>query len=226
MERYIKEKGEERIGIKKMEKTGYYKDASEMFIELMIDQMKKVREEEFERVGYEADEYKKKEKVMVEKKIDVIDYMKRMRKQIMMNRNKSANKDFKEVQTVYDEELDIFSDELFRTKEETKEVIIKKVEEMTKEEIEKKIENYMEKRNIKIEEKEREKLKKMLEKEEMVWKKVITISKETGEIQTIKILKKNEMGDYLVENMEDEKKLTKEEIQTRERRKRLLNKFK
>lgn len=209
-----------------MEKTGYYKDASDMFIDLLIDQMKRVREEEFERNGYEVDEYKKREKVMVEKKIDVIDYMKRMRKQVIMNRNKSANKDFKEVQTVYEEEIDIFSDELFRTKEETKEIIIKKVEEMTKEEIEKKIQYYLEKRNIKLEEVERVKMKKLLEDEKMEWKKVMTISKETGEIMTLKILKKNEMGDYLVDNKEDDKKLTKEEIQTRERRKKLLNKFK
>lgn len=209
-----------------MEKTGFYKEESDMFIELILDNMKRVREDEFSRNGYEADEYKKKEKVMVEKKIDVIDYMKKMRKQVMMNRNKSANKDFKEVQTVYDEEIDIFSDELFKTKEETKEVIIKKVEEMTVDEIKKKIEYYMEKRNIQLDENEKNKLNKLIENEKMEWKKVITISKETGEIQTFKILKKNEMGDYLIDHKEDEKKLTKEEIQTRERRKRLLNKFK
>lgn len=209
-----------------MEKTGYYKDASDMFIDVLIDQMKRIREEEFERNGYEANEYKKKEKVMVEKKIDVIDYMKRMRKQVMMNRNKSSNKDFKEIQTVYDEEIDIFSEELFKTKEETKEIIIKKVEEMTKEEIEKKIQYYLEKRNIQLEESERVKMEKLLKDQKMEWKKVITISKETGEIMTLKILIKNEMGDYLVDNKEEDKKLTKEEIQTRERRKKLLNKFK
>ncbi len=209
-----------------MEKTGYYKDASEMFIELMIDSMKKVREEEFERNGYEADEYKKKEKVHVEKKIDVIDYMKRMRKQIMMNRNKSANKDFKEVQTVYDEELDIFGDDLFKTKDETKEIIIKKVDEMNKKEIGEKIRIYIEKRNIKLDESQMSKLEKLLEDDKMEWKKVMSISKETGEISVLKILKKNEMGDYFIENKEEEKKMTKEEIKSLEKRKKLLNKFK
>ncbi len=209
-----------------MEKTGYYKDASEMFIELMIDSMKKVREEEFERNGYEADEYKKKEKVHVEKKIDVIDYMKRMRKQIMMNRNKSSNKDFKEVQTVYDEELDIFGDDLFKTKDETKEIIIKKVDEMNKKEIGEKIRIYIEKRNIKLDESQMSKLEKLLEDDKMEWKKVMSISKETGEISVLKILKKNEMGDYFIENKEEEKKMTKEEIKSLEKRKKLLNKFK
>ncbi len=209
-----------------MEKTGYYKDASEMFIELMKDNMKRVREEEFERNGYEADEYKKREKVHVEKKIDVIDYMKRMRKQIMMNRNKSANKDFKEVQTVYDEEVDIFSDDLFKTKEETKEIIIKKVDEMDKNEIEKKIQYYMDKRNIKLDEIQKSKLDKLLEDEKMEWKKVMSISKETGEISVFKILKKNEMGDYSIENKEEEKKMTREEVKSLEKRKKLLNKFK
>ncbi len=209
-----------------MEKTGYYKDASEMFIELMKDNMKRVREEEFERNGYEADEYKKREKVHVEKKIDVIDYMKRMRKQIMMNRNKSANKDFKEVQTVYDEEVDIFSDDLFKTKEETKEIIIKKVDEMDKNEIEKKIQYYMDKRNIKLDEIQKSKLDKLLEDEKMEWKKVMSISKETGEISVLKILKKNEMGDYSIENKEEEKKMTREEVKSLEKRKKLLNKFK
>ncbi len=209
-----------------MEKTGYYKDASEMFIELMIDSMKKVREEEFERNGYEADEYKKKEKVHVEKKIDVIDYMKRMRKQIMMNRNKSSNKDFKEVQTVYDEELDIFGDDLFKTKDETKEIIIKKVDEMNKKEIGEKICIYIEKRNIKLDESQMSKLEKLLEDDKMEWKKVMSISKETGEISVLKILKKNEMGDYFIENKEEEKKMTKEEIKSLEKRKKLLNKFK
>ncbi len=209
-----------------MEKTGYYKDASEMFIELMIDSMKKIREEEFERNGYEADEYKKKEKVHVEKKIDVIDYMKRMRKQIMMNRNKSANKDFKEVQTVYDEELDIFGDDLFKTKDETKEIIIKKVDEMNKKEIGEKIRIYIEKRNIKLDESQMSKLEKLLEDDKMEWKKVMSISKETGEISVLKILKKNEMGDYFIENKEEEKKMTKEEIKSLEKRKKLLNKFK
>ncbi len=209
-----------------MEKTGYYKDASEMFIELMIDSMKKIREEEFERNGYEADEYKKKEKVHVEKKIDVIDYMKRMRKQIMMNRNKSSNKDFKEVQTVYDEELDIFGDDLFKTKDETKEIIIKKVDEMNKKEIGEKIRIYIEKRNIKLDESQMSKLEKLLEDDKMEWKKVMSISKETGEISVLKILKKNEMGDYFIENKEEEKKMTKEEIKSLEKRKKLLNKFK
>jgi hypothetical protein len=209
-----------------MEKTGYYKDASDMFIELRIDEMKRVREEEFERNGYEAEEYKKREKVHIEKKIDVIDYMKRMRKQIMMNRNKSSNKDFKEVQTVYDEEIDILSDDLFKTKEETKEIIIKKVEEMERKEIEEKIQNYFEKRNIKLEGVEKGKLDKLLEDEKMEWKKVISLSKETGEISVFKILKKNEMGDYFINNKDDEKKLSKEEIKSLEKRKRLLNKFK
>ncbi len=219
-----------------MEVEGIYKEENENFLNQLLERMEDIREEEFRRVGFEYDEFQKKEVVHKELRMEMREHQKKMRQQDKINKGRSARNDFVEVETVFDgcDNL-IFSDEFYKpvvVRDEEGNVISvetvkkenKKVEDYTKEELVEKMGIYMKKKGIQLNQIEENRFNKILEENED-WPKHIILSKETGEIMKIGFLKKGEYGVIHI-GIEEEIELTKEEKTVIAKRKNMLKKFK
>ena len=167
--------------------------------------------------------------------MELRDYQQKMRKQVILNRGKSARNEFIEHETVVEgcDEINIFEDDLFQIakvdengqiKEEKKEKVVKKkASDYTDEELREKIETYIKKKNIELDKKQRKDLEEILMGEKD-WKKYLEMNKE-GDILKIGFIKKGEYRDVKIE-MADDNKMTKEEMKTIQKRKNLLKQFK
>jgi hypothetical protein len=207
----------------------------ESFIQSLLDRMEKIRNEEFMKNGYTFQEFEKKEKEFRECRMELRDYQQKMRKQVILNRGKSARNEFIEHETVVEgcDEINIFEDDLFQIakvdengqiKEEKKEKVVKKkASDYTDEELREKIETYIKKKNIELDKKQRKDLEEILMGEKD-WKKYLEMNKE-GDILKIGFIKKGEYRDVKIE-MADENKMSKEEMKTIQKRKNLLKQFK
>lgn len=195
------------------------------YISQLRNRIERINKNEFEIHEFEYEEYRKKEKEFIEKRIDMIEYLKMMRKQSLLNKNKSARMDeIIESDTLENAHVDIFDENLFQVNQE-EEIKKKKVEDYTVDELKIKIGEYMKRKNIRLNEIERSKLNELYETENFEWKKYLSISKELQSITKIDFFKKNIIGDDII-HIEEEEKLSKEEIHNLERRKKFLKKFK
>ncbi len=207
----------------------------ESFIQSLLDRMERIRNEEFIKNGYIFQEFEKKEKEFRECRMELRDYQQKMRKQVILNRGKSARNEFIEHETVFEgcDEINIFEDDLFQKaevdengqmKEEKKEKVVKKkATDYTDEELREKIETYIKKKNIELDKKQRKELEEILTGDKD-WKKYLEMNKE-GDILKICFIKKGEYRDVKIE-MADENKMSKEEMKTIQKRKNLLKQFK
>jgi len=152
-----------------------------------------------------------------------------MRKQVLMNRNRSAKNEHYESQTVFDEEKDILNDDIF-VQVDVENQVVKgkkekiKLEDFSKEELNAKIRNYIERKKYVWNQEYERKWMKIWEREDIDWKKQITFSSENGEIVKIKCIQKTEYGEMKIE-IEEEKSITKEERTAQEKRKKILKRF-
>lgn len=197
--------------------------------------MERIRNEEFMKNGYIFQEFEKKEKEFRECRMELRDYQQKMRKQVILNRGKSARNEFIEHETVVEgcDEINIFEDDLFQMaevdengqmKEEKKEKVVKKkATDYTDEELREKIETYIKKKNIELDKKQRKELEDILTGEKD-WKKYLEMNKE-GDILKIGFIKKGEYRDVKIE-MAEENKMSKEEMKTIQKRRNLLKQFK
>jgi hypothetical protein len=217
-----------------MEIEGIFKNEDDVFIKGMLDRVDKIRREEFEKLGYEYKEFEKKEKEFRECKMELRDYQQKMRKQVILNRGKSSKNEFIEHETVYDgcDNINLFEDDLFvkvdldengemshQVKKESK-----KVNDYTDEELVEKIEMYLKKKNIELDIKKRRELDDIL-KSKKDWRKCISLDKDTGDICKVNFIIKGEYRDVQIK-MEDDNKISKEEMKVLANRKKLLNRFK
>lgn len=217
-----------------MEIEGIFVNQSDRFIECMLNRMEKIREEEFQKMNYEYKCFEKKEKEFRECKMELRDYQQKMRKQVIMNRGKSAKNEFIEHETVFEgcDDINIFEDDLFEKVEMDEKGVVKqekkretkKVSDFTDEELKSKIELYLKKKNMELEGKQRRDLDTILQGEKD-WKKYIQLNKETGDIWKVDFIIKGEYRDVKIE-MPDENKQSKEEMKIMANRKKLLNRFK
>lgn len=216
-----------------MEIEAGYQEENDRLFDDFLHKLERIRKEEFEIHQYDPDPFEKKEVIHRELKMEMRDHQKNMRKQVMINRNRSARTEFVEVETVREgEEINILEDDIFeKVNVEEKSEMVKKekpkkknIESMTQEEIEEKIKQYCAKKNIKINGENEKKLREIINNEQISWKKQITILNEFGDIGKIQFIKKNDYGDVTV-HWEEEKILTKEERDTQERRRKMLKKF-
>jgi hypothetical protein len=207
----------------------FYEKELENLWEKTLERLEQIRNEEFEIHGYVPLEFVKKEKVHKEMKMEMIEHQKTMRKQVLMNRNRSAKNEHYESQTVFDEEKDILNDDLF-VKVEVENQMVKakkekiKLEDISKEELNAKIRNYIERKKYVWNQEYEKKWMKIWEREDIDWKKQITFSSENGEIVKIKCIQKTEYGEMKIE-IEEEKSITKEERTAQEKRKKILKRF-
>ncbi len=216
-----------------MEIEGIYKE-EERKIEGMIQKMEKIRNEEFEKMGYVFQGFEKKEKEFRECKMELRDYQQKMRKQVILNRGKSSKNEFIEHETVFEgcDDINLFEDDLFqlaevdesgKLKEEKKQrVVKKKVTDYTDEELKDMIDTYIKKKNIDLDGKLKKQLEEILQGERD-WKKYIHLNGES--IHKIDFIRKGEYRDVYIE-MEDENTKSKEEMKVIANRKKLLNRFK
>ncbi len=216
-----------------MEIEGIYKE-EERKIEGMIRKMEKIRNEEFEKMGYVFQGFEKKEKEFRECKMELRDYQQKMRKQVILNRGKSSKNEFIEHETVFEgcDDINLFEDDLFqlaevdesgKLKEEKKQrVVKKKVTDYTDEELKDMIDTYIKKKNIDLDGKLKKQLEEILQGERD-WKKYIHLNGES--IHKIDFIRKGEYRDVYIE-MEDENTKSKEEMKVIANRKKLLNRFK
>lgn len=206
-------------------------ESEESFLTQLREKIGGIREEEFQIRGFEYEPFEKKEKEFRELRGEMIEHQKKMRKQVMINRNRSAKKEFIEHETVGNE-IDIFSEDIFKRVELNENGKIKtkdmKIEEMKKEEIEDRIRVYMNMKNIRLNPMNEEKFREIMNKEDMDWKKWIQINKESGLIIKVKFIKKDTYGEVKVSMEEEEEKKveTKEERKTNINRGILMKKFK
>lgn len=217
-----------------MEIEGIFKNEDDVFIKSMIDRMDRIRREEFEKNGYEYKEFEKKEKEFRECRMELRDYQQKMRKQVIMNRGKSAKNEFVEHETVYEgcDDINLFEDDLFAKVEvDDKGEMIqqvkkenKKVNDYTDEEMKEKIDVYLKKKNIELDIRQRRELEEILGSKKD-WRKGITLDKETGDICKISFIIKGEYRDVKIK-MEEENVISKEEMKVIANRKKLLNRFK
>ncbi len=203
-----------------------------------INNLKKMRDEEFEKQKFTYTEYVKKEKVYKEKRIDTMEHQKKMRKQALINKNKSANKDIQEYETINENEKDLLTDELFFIKApeqkinnedqnnetEQKKRIKKKFEDITREELLVLLERYYLKKKIKLNKEDLSIWTTMKNDEEVEWRKYLSITQDGTEITKISFFKKNVFGDDIIDFTEEEK-LTAAERKVQEKRRKILSKF-
>ncbi len=195
-----------------------------------IDNIKKIRDEEFEKHKYTYTEYVKKEKIHKEKRIETMEHQKKMRKQALINKNKSANKDIQEYETINENEKDLLTDELFyvkalvEEKTDEKKKIKKKFEDITREELLILLERYYLKKKIKLNKEDLSIWTTMKNDEEVEWRKYLSITQDGSEINKISFFKKNVFGDDIVDFTEEEK-MTAAERKVQEKRRKILSKF-
>ncbi len=205
-------------------------------IDEYVNNLKKIRDEEFKKYNYNYEEYIFKKKLTKQRRIEQIEHQKKIRKQVLINRNKAARKEVEEYVTIDENNTkDILTDNLFFVKAESEVVkvegeevkpkrIKKKFEEVPKEDILKMMDKYILKRRIKLNKEDMDIIIKMKEDESVEWKKYISLTTDGTDITKISFLKKNGMGDDIIDFTEEEK-LTTEERKVQSNRKKLLNKF-
>ncbi len=195
--------------------------------EKTLERLQEIRNEEFEINGYVHQKFIKKEKEHKELKIEMMKHQKMMRKQVLLNRNRSAKNDHYESQTVFENEPDILNDDIFIPVEGNIEVKTKKekikVEDLSKDELNQKIRNYIERKKYVWDQDCERKWMKLWEQEGIDWNKQITFSTE-GDIIRIKCIHKTEYGELKIE-IENEKTITKEERNVQENRRKILKRF-
>ena len=166
----------------------------------------------------------------MEKRIDTIEHQKKMRKQALMNLNKSAKKDIEQYETINENEKDILTDALFyvkapeEEKTEDKKRVKKKFEDITREELSNLLERYFLKKKIKLNKEDMGIWTTMKSDEEVEWRKYLSITQDGTEITKISFFKKNVFGDDIIDFTEEEK-LTPAERKIQEKRKKMLSKF-
>jgi hypothetical protein len=198
----------------------------EEYIHQLRNRIHQMNENEFVLNHFEYEEYQKKEKEFIEKRIDMIEYLKMMRKQSLLNKNKSARaNEIIESDTLENAHINIFDENVFQTNQEQVVIQKKKIEDYTKEELKIKIEEYMKRKNIRLNQIENQKLNEFYENDEFEWKKQISMLKESQNIVKIHFFKKNVIGDDIIQ-IDEEEKISKEEMNNLERRKKFLKKFK
>ncbi len=203
------------------------------YIEGIVNRIKKIHESEFEIFGYEPEEYKMKEVVHKERKLDMIDFQKRMRKQYLVDKNK-ALREYDQRQTVFEDvDIDIFADETFNVVQEEekkdKKRVKKKFSEIEREELIKMIELYMRRKRINLTKNYItiwENMKNDVENGMNInWESFVTMTMDGSEVVNVKFFKKDIMGDDII-SLEEEEVLTKEDKTNLIKRKMMLNKFK
>lgn len=202
-------------------------------IDEYVDYVKRLRDEEFKIHNFEYTEYKKKEKVYTEKRIETMEHQKKMRKQALINLNKSAKKDIEQYETIQENAKDILTDELFFIKaegeeksenKEEKKKIRKKFEDITRDELLILLDRFFTKKKLKLSKEDMGIWTTMKEDEEVEWRKYLSITQDGSEITKISFFKKNVFGDDIIDFTEEEK-LTTEERKVQEKRKKMLSKF-
>jgi hypothetical protein len=169
--------------------------------------------------------------------MELRDYQQKMRKQVIINRGRSARNEFIEHETVFDgcDKVNIFEDDLFakveldengklKEEEKKKKKEIKKVSDYTDDELKEKVEVYIKKKNIEMDMKQKKDLENILNGEKD-WKKYIHLNKDTEEILKIDFIIKGDYRDVKIA-IPDENKQSKEEMKILANRKKLLNRFK
>ncbi len=203
------------------------------YIEGIVNRIKKIHESEFEIFGYEPEEYKMKEVVHKERKLDMIDFQKRMRKQYLVDKNK-ALREYDQRQTVFEDvDIDIFADETFNVVQEEekkdKKRVKKKFSEIEREELIKMIELYMRRKRINLTKNYItiwENMKNDVENGMNInWESFVTMTMDGSEVVNVKFFKKDIMGDDII-SLEEEEVVTKEDKTNLIKRKMMLNKFK
>jgi hypothetical protein len=205
----------------------YEKDLENQW-EKTLERLQEIRNEEFDIHGYIHQEFVKKEKEHKELKIEMMKHQKMMRKQILLNRNRSAKNEHYETQTVFEDEKDILHDDIFIPVEGTNVVKTKKekikVENLSRDELNRKIRNYLERKKYVWDQECERKWMKIWEQEGIDWNKQILFSNETGDILRMKCINKTEYGEMKIE-IENEKTITKQERNVQENRKKILKRF-
>lgn len=210
-------------------------------IEEYIINLKKIRDDEFKKYNYQVDEYVFKKKLTKQRKIEQIEHQKKIRKQVLINRNNSAKREIEEYETVGDNIKDILTDELFYIKADSSPVlsetseasdgvvlktkrIRKKIEDLSKDNLMNMFDKYMLKRKIKLNKEDVAIILSMKSDESIEWKKYISLTMDGTDITKVSFLKKNGMGDDIIDFTEEEK-LTTEQRKIQDKRKKMLNKF-
>lgn len=180
------------------------------FLTNCLDKLNKLREEEFKNNSFIYEEKIIEKKVLNENTQEYKKYQSTIKKKASLEKNKPGNISKKEYETT-NEEIDILGDNLFNSNfnENTEDDAKIDIELLDTDKKMVLINDFLQRKNIVLDENEKNKIDEIINNTNIILKKYITISKVYQQIIKITFIKKLENGTYIIDLNENKPRKSK-----------------